>query len=221
MQDPKGNLRLTTGRDHCPETSRTALRKGKLLPEHNNTGPVDARYPPDQLLPCRQRLRGKICGRGERTTSIRHSAKILQMLMRLEQGAVLQTYHQMGLCRTKSSPLHARVCPQSPHPLPTPSPGKATGSTLPPRQTKLWGKNAILTRGQQLTSAQQGGEKNHPRGVRSIPVPCKGGQWGTTPGPQLSCVPTGKPNGENNGSLQEVFGLHDNTGRSHTHLPSK
>jgi len=65
----------------------------------------------------------------------------------------------MGLRRTKSSPLHAGVCPKSPHPFPTPSPGEATGSTLPSRQTKLWGKHAILTRGRRLTSAQQGREK--------------------------------------------------------------
>ena len=118
--------------------------------------------------------------------------------MRLERGAILRTHHQMGLRRMKSSPLHAGVCPKSPHPFPTPSPAEATGSTLPPRQTKLWGKNAILTRGRRLTSAQQGGEKNHPRGVWSIPVPRKGGRWGTTPCPQLTRVPTGKPDGKNN-----------------------
>ena len=143
------------------------------------------------------------------------------MLMRLERGVILRTCHQIGLRWTKSSPLHAGVCPQSPHPLPTPSPGEATGSTLPPRQTKLWGEKAILTRGRRLTSAQQGREKNHPRGVWRIPVPRKGGQWGATPGPQLSRVPTGKPNRENNVSLQAVFGLHGNTGRSCTHLPSE
>ena len=44
------------------------------------------------------------------------------MLMQLERGAVLQTHHQMGLRRTKSPSLHARVYPQSPHPLPTPPP---------------------------------------------------------------------------------------------------
>jgi hypothetical protein len=103
------------------------------------------------------------------------SAKILQMLMRLERGAILRTHYQMGLRRTKSSPLHAWVCPQSTHTLPTPSPGKTTGSTLPPRQTKLWSKKAILTRERRLTSAQQGGEKIHPRGVWSFPVPCKSG----------------------------------------------
>ena len=133
--------------------------------------------------------------------------------MRLERGVILRTRHQIGLRWTKSSPLHAGVCPQSPHPLPTPSPGEATGSTLPPRQTKLWGEKAILTRGRRLTSAQQGREKNHPRGVWRIPVPRKGGRWGATPGPQLSRVPTGKPNGENNGSLQPIFRLHGNTGR--------
>jgi hypothetical protein len=90
--------------------------------------------------------------------------------MQLERGAILRTHHQMGLCQTKSSTLHARESPQSPHPLPTPSPGEATGSTLPPRQTKLWGEKAILTRGRRITSAQQGGGKNHPRGVWSIPV---------------------------------------------------
>ncbi len=81
------------------------------------------------------------------------------MLMRLERGAILRTHYQIGLRRTKCSPLHAWVCPQSTHPLPTPSPGKVTGSTLPPRQTKLWSEKTILTRGRQLTSAQQGGEK--------------------------------------------------------------
>ncbi len=130
------------------------------------------------------------------------------MLMRLERGAVLQTHHQMGLRRAKSSPLHARVCPQSTHPLPTHSPGKAAGSTLPPRQTKLWNKKAILTRERRLTSAQQGGEKIHPRCVWSFPVPRKSGRWGTTPRSQLSCVPTSEPNRENNGAMQAVIGLH-------------
>ena len=44
---------------------------------------------------------------------------------------------------------------------------------------------------------------------------------GTTPCPQLSRVPTGKPDGENNGTLQAVFIFHVNTGRRCTHLPSK
>ena len=68
-------------------------------------------------------------------------------------------------------------------------------------------------------SARRG--KIHPRGVWSIPVPREGGRWGTTPGPQLSCVPTGKPDRENNGSLHAIFRLHGNTGRSRTHLPSE
>jgi hypothetical protein len=50
-----------------------------------------------------------------------------------------------------------------------PPPGKATGSTIPPRQTKLWGKNATRTRGRQLTRARQGREKNHPRGTNHLP----------------------------------------------------
>ncbi len=103
------------------------------------------------------------------------------------------------------------------HPLP----GKATGSTLPSCQTKLWGKKAILTRGRQRTSPQQGREKIHPRGLRSVPFPCKGSRWGTTPCPQLSRIPTGKPDRENNGALQTIFRFYGNTGRRCTHLPSK
>jgi hypothetical protein len=44
-----------------------------------------------------------------------------------------------------------------------------------PHQTKLWSKKAILTRERRLASAQQGGEKNHPRCVWSFPVPRKSG----------------------------------------------
>ena len=143
------------------------------------------------------------------------------MLMRLERGAILRTHYQMGLRRTKSSPLHAWVCPQSTHPLPTPSPGKATGSTLPPRQTKLWSEKVILTRGGRLTSAQQGGEKIHPRGMWSFPFPCKSGRRGTTPRYQLSRIPTSEPNRENNEAMQAVFGLHVMPGRSRTNLSSK
>jgi len=82
---------------------------------------------------------------GERTTSVRHSAKILQMLMRLGRGAILRSHYQMGLCRAKSPPLHAGVRPQSPHPLPTPPPGKATGPAISPRQAKLRSKESIFT----------------------------------------------------------------------------
>jgi hypothetical protein len=57
------------------------------------------------------------------------------------------------------------------------------------------------------------GKKSSKRCVEYSCIPRKGGRWGTTPGPQLSRVPTGKPNGENNGSLQPIFRLHGNTGR--------
>ena len=143
------------------------------------------------------------------------------MLMRLERGAILRTHYQIGLRRTKSSPLHAWVCPQSTHLLPTPSPGKATGSTLPPRQTKLRSEKTILRKGRRLTSTQQGGQKIHPRGVWSFPFPRKSGRWGSTPRSQLSRVPASKPNRENNGALQTVFGLHVMPRRSRTHLLSE
>ncbi len=51
--------------------------------------------------------------------------------MRLGRGAILRSYHQMGLCRTKSPPLHAGVRPQSPHPLPTPPPAKRQDQPYP------------------------------------------------------------------------------------------
>jgi hypothetical protein len=123
-----------------------APSKGRLPPEQNHARLVDARNPPDQFLPRRRRFRSKICGQGERTTSFRHSAKILQMLMPLGRGAILRSHHQMGLCRTKSPPLHAGVRPQSPHPLPTTPPGKATGPAISPRQAKLRSKETIFTR---------------------------------------------------------------------------
>ena len=55
----------------------------------------------------------------------------------------------------------------------------------------------------------------HSRGLWSVPFPREGGQWrwGTTPCPQLSCVPTGKPDRENNGTLQAILRFHVNTGR--------
>ena len=83
----------------------------------------------------------------------------LQMLMRLERGAILRTHYQMGLRRTKSSPFHAWVCPQSTHPLPTPSPSKATGSTLPPRQTKLWSEKQYSQEDNDSPALSKAGEK--------------------------------------------------------------
>ncbi len=68
-------------------------------------------------------------------------------------------------------------------------------------------------------SVRQG--KIHPRGVWSFPFPRKSGRWGTTPCPQLSRIPTGEPDGKNNGALHAVFGLHVMPGRSRTRLPSK
>jgi len=53
LRNPKGNVWLTTGRDHCPATSRRAPAKGRLPPEQNHTRLVDARKPLDQFLPRR------------------------------------------------------------------------------------------------------------------------------------------------------------------------
>ena len=63
--------------------------------------------------------------------------------------------------------------------------------------------------------------KNHSGGMWSVPFPCEGGRWGTTPCHQLSCVPTGKPDRENIGTLQAIFRFHVKTGRRCTHLPSE
>jgi hypothetical protein len=85
LQDPEGKSRLTTGQDHFPAINQKTPQRAWLLTEDNHTRPVEAQHPPHQLLCCRQRFRGKIRGGGERTTPVRHSAKILQMLMRLER----------------------------------------------------------------------------------------------------------------------------------------
>ncbi len=48
----KGMYSLPQARVHCPATSRRASPKGRLPPEQNHARFVDARYPPNQFLPC-------------------------------------------------------------------------------------------------------------------------------------------------------------------------
>ncbi len=93
LRDPKENVWLTTGRDHCPTITQRMPQSTRISTEHNHTRPVEARHPPHQLLPRCRRFWGKICGRGERTTPVRHSAKMLQMLMRLGRQTILRTHH--------------------------------------------------------------------------------------------------------------------------------
>jgi len=111
----------------------------------------------------------------------------------------------MGLRRTKSSPLHAWVCPQSTHPLPTPSPSKATGSTLYPHAKPNYGAKKQYSQEDDDSPALSKAGKIHPRGVWSIHVPRKGGRWGTTPCPQLTRVPTYEPDGKKQWSYASSF----------------
>ena len=101
-----------------------------------------ARHPPHQLLPCRRRFRSEVRGRGARTASVRYGAQVLQMLVRLGGGTLLQTYHKMGLPRPESAPLDARISPQGTAPFQTPHPGHTTGPTVPPRQAQLRSQDA-------------------------------------------------------------------------------
>jgi hypothetical protein len=64
------------------------------------------------------------------------------MLMQLEGRAILWTYLKMGLRGQKGPHLNARVCYQSPHPFSASPTCQESGSTLPARQTKLWGKDS-------------------------------------------------------------------------------
>ncbi len=84
---------------------------------------------------------------------------------------ILWPHHQVGLQWTKGPPINAQLRQQSPHPIPAHSPAKAAGPTISLCQAHIWGKEAIFTR-RQFPRPQQGRTKIHPRGMRSISVPC-------------------------------------------------
>ncbi len=78
--------------------------------------PMEARHLSPKLLPCRRQFWGKVCGQRECTALFRHCVAILQMLMQMEEGAILWPYYKMGLQRQESPRLDARVCSQISHP---------------------------------------------------------------------------------------------------------
>ncbi len=82
------------------------------------------------------------------------------MLMQLEGGAILWTYHKMGLGGQESPRLDARVCYQSTHSfLASPPPHQDSGSTIPTCQIKLWGKDTACRVGGHIPLPPQGGEE--------------------------------------------------------------
>jgi hypothetical protein len=52
------------------------------------------------------------CRRGKRATLVKRGATILYMLVRLGRGALLRTYHTMGLRQTEGLPRDARLSSQ-------------------------------------------------------------------------------------------------------------
>jgi hypothetical protein len=57
---------------------------------------------------------GKKCGERECTPPTQHRATVLQMLVQLERRTILWPHHQVGLQWTKSPPVDAQLCQQSP-----------------------------------------------------------------------------------------------------------
>jgi hypothetical protein len=120
---------------------------------------MKTRHSSHKLLPGRQQFWGKVCGQGECTALLQHCATILQMLMQMEGGAILWTYHKMGLQGQERPRLNAWVCYQSPHLFLASPTCQDSGSTLHTRQTKLWGKDAACHGRGHIPPPRQGGEE--------------------------------------------------------------
>jgi hypothetical protein len=68
--------------------------------------------------------------------SIFHLMSLLQILMQLEGGAILRTYHVMGLQGQESPRLDAWIRYQSPHPFLASPTHQDSGSILPLKNSK-------------------------------------------------------------------------------------
>ncbi len=100
-----------------PSNFSRNIRRNMATVKARRPRAMEARHSPHKFLPGHQQFWGKVPGLGKRTAFIRHCVAKLQTLMQMEGGAVLWTYHKMGLQGQKSPRLHARVCYQSLHPF--------------------------------------------------------------------------------------------------------
>jgi hypothetical protein len=182
---------------------------------------MEAQHLSHKLLPGHRQFRGKVYGQGECTALTRHCAAIIQMLVQLEGGSILWTYHKMGLQGQESSHLDTQVRYQSPHPFLVSFTRQDSGSTLPTCQAKLWGKDTACHGRGHIPPPQQGGEEIYPRSVRSFPFPCTRRQQRLTSRTHCHSVPTGKPDGMDDGTMYAIFGLHGITRQSSTCLQSE
>ncbi len=131
---------------------------------------MEARHLSHKLLPCCRQFWGKVCGQGECTALIRHCAAKLQMLMQMEGGAILWTYHKMGLQGQESPRLDARVGSQSSHLFSAyPPPIKIQDQTYPHAKPNYGAKTQHATAEDTPPPPQQVGKKFYPRRVRSLP----------------------------------------------------
>ena len=151
------------------------------------------------------------------------------MLLQLGGGAILRTYHQMGLCWTKSPPLHAGVRPQrqSPHPIPPPPPQQSNRiNPSTPMSNQIMGRKRNTHK--RMTTHQPSTRQRKKSSKRSVECSFSLRLARTVDGGLLPALSShaSQPNRRTRrrkkwGCCASNFRLHVNTGRSCTHLSSK
>ena len=143
------------------------------------------------------------------------------MLVQLGRGALLRTYHELGLRRTEGPPCDARLSSQGTDTFQTPYPNLTAGSTVPPRQVQLRSQNATHSGRRHIPPPRQGRQEIYQRGLRDIFILRSRHRRRHPSSTQRTRFATGATNGKHNDTMQIVPGLHGIPRRGRPHLQSE